>query len=63
MNWGDWAATVDLSPAPISYKVYPIADLIPSTWVNSKGDNISALWQNALRRTRLMCFQDQKLVI
>ncbi|EGG15676.1 hypothetical protein DFA_10518 [Cavenderia fasciculata] len=43
-----WASSIDLNPAVISQDLYPIRDIIPSTWMTSVvGKNVQSLWKDA----------------
>lgn len=40
-SFGDWAATVDLLPVPIDYKLAAVGDIIPKEWITPFNVSVS----------------------
>ncbi|KAF2075621.1 hypothetical protein CYY_003089 [Polysphondylium violaceum] len=46
-TYSQWTSTIDLLPVPFNYQLYPIRDLIKSTWTNKQGVPLKDLWDEA----------------
>ncbi|KAF2069567.1 hypothetical protein CYY_009108, partial [Polysphondylium violaceum] len=49
--YGEWTSTIDLSPVPFNYQLYPIRNLIKDAWtiLDNDGNNVKLkdLWEEA----------------